>query len=79
MPQVILKTKTRIATGEAVIYSGNFAILQTKEVVDGKLIINQEPFPLDQIIGVANVREAEVRAAPELLVEQDDCGCNCGC
>ena len=81
--QLKLKSKDRFLVGEAIIYAGNFAILQTKEVKDGKLVISQQPYPLDDIQHVTIVRDAESRELPmadkQLLVEESPPYCGCGC
>lgn len=83
--QLELKNKDRFILGEAIIYAGNFAILQTKEVKDGKIITSQQPYPLEDVKSITIVREGEIRPLPpeekQLLVEESspNCGCDCGC
>jgi hypothetical protein len=71
--QIKLKNKDKFVTGEAVIYTGNFAILQTKEVKEGKVITNHEMYPMEDVQTITMIRDAEVRPLPEsdkqLLVE----------
>lgn len=69
---VKLKSSGRYITGDVVILTGNFAVVQKKEVKDGKLIIIQEPFDLADIQTITIVREAEVKGTPQLLTEADN-------
>jgi hypothetical protein len=72
MEQVQLKTKNgRYITGESVIYTGNFAILQTKEVRDGKMITNHQMFSMEDVQSVSIIREAEVRPLPKTEILHD--------
>ena len=73
MEQVQLKFKSgRVITGDVAIYSGNFVIVQTREVKNGNVVTSQEPYDLNDIASISAIREAEVRPVPELLVENDD-------
>lgn len=78
----IITSKGRYVNGEAVIYTGNFVILQNKEVKDGNLVTTHEIFPLENVIRVITIREAETRSFPEekpqLITENVGSDCLCG-
>lgn len=76
METIQLKTKSgNYVQGEMVMYSGNYAIVQTKEVKDGKLITKQQVYNLDDVQSIEIIRNAELReiapSKPQLLVEND--------
>lgn len=67
-----LKSSGRYITGDVVILTGNFAVVQKKEVTNGKLITTQEPFDLADIQLITMVRDAEVKGTPQLLTEENN-------
>ena len=86
MEIIQLLTRTgRQVTGDSVIYTDNFVLLQNKKIKDNKVFITSEPFNLDQVASITRVIDAETRDFPEpnpiLLVEQPQviCDLESGC
>ena len=58
-----------IVSCDMVVYSGDYIILMTKEVIGDKLLTIEKPYKLDEIDKIINSRIAEKR---ELLTESNE-------
>jgi len=68
MAQLTTK-KNRIISGDIIIYTGDFAIVQDKTIKGDKIIITHTPINLADVTTITNVKEAEKR---ELLKEGNE-------
>ena len=61
-----------IVTASYIKMGQNHVLAVTKEVKDDKLFITTVPYDLNNVEKITHVQEAERRAMPQLLTEEDE-------